>query len=205
VGGVMPEMQYANVKIRNRKTSNGKLVTPMGVYLNFLKPGAVKGREVIWVEGANDGKLVAHESGLKGVINVYLDPNGYLAMRGQRRPITDIGIENLVIKMIESGVRDRNHRECEVQVYKNAKILDRACMMIEVVHPLKRDHFDFFRARVYFDNELGIPTRYASWSWPTQPGGDPVLEEEYTYLNVELNVGLTDRDFDVANAAYRFR
>jgi hypothetical protein len=128
-----------------------------------------------------------------------------MAMKGQRRPITDIGIENLVVKMIESAQSDRKHGECEVQFYNKAKVRDRLCTMVEVVHPVKRDHFDYYRARVYFDDELGVPIRYASWSWPLQPGGEPVLEEEYMYLNVQVNVGLTDKDFDIANTAYRFR
>jgi hypothetical protein len=205
VDGVLPELQYAKIKVRNRKASDSKIVTPMSVYLEFLKPDEVKGREVIWVEGANDGKLIAHETGIKGLINVQLEPSGYIAMRGQRRPITDIGIENLIVKIIESAVRDRNHQECEVQFYRDARIQDRKCTMIQVVHPVPRDHFEFHRARVYFDDQLRIPIHYASWSWPTEPGGEAVIEEEYTYLNVETNVGLTNSDFDIANPAYRFQ
>ncbi len=37
-----------------------------------------------------------------------------------------------------------------------------------------------------------------------QPGGQPQLLEEYTYLNVKLNVGLTDADFDDKNPEYNF-
>jgi len=205
VDGVLPGLQYANVKIRNRKTQTGRMTTPFSVYLNFLAPASVKGREVIWVEGRNNGNMVAHESGLKGMINVNLDPNGYLAMRGQRHPITDIGIENLLVKLIETGMRDRQQGECDVQFFSNAKIRDTACTMLQVVHQEKRACFDFHIARVYFDQSLNIPIRYESWSWPTTEGGPPVLEEEYTYLNVKVNVGLDETDFDIANPAYQFR
>ncbi|TWU41766.1 DUF1571 domain-containing protein [Novipirellula artificiosorum] len=205
VDGVLPELQYAQVKIRNRKVDGGQITTPLSVYLNFLKPDAVAGREVIWVEGQNEGRMVAHESGLKGMINVNLDPNGYLAMRGQRHPITDIGIENLLVKLIETGQRERQYGECEVQFYPNAKIKDIACTMLQVVHPVKRPHFEFYTARVYFDNEQRMPIRYESWSWPTTAGGDPVLEEEYTYLDVKVNEGMTNLDFDIRNPAYQFR
>ncbi len=205
VDGELPPLQYANVKIRNHKTQDGKVVTPMGVYLDFLKPSSVKGREVIWVEGQNDGNLIAHDTGIKGMINVYLDPSGYLAMRGQRHPITEIGIENLVAKLIETGERDLQHGECEVQFFKNAKIGDTACTMLQVIHPVRRPFFDFYCARVYFAESLEMPIRYESWSWPLEPGGKPVLEEEYTYLNVKVNIGLTDQDFDISNPNYRFR
>jgi hypothetical protein len=205
VDGVLPPLQYANVKIRNRKTVNGQITTPMGVYLNFLKPDAVKGREVVWVEGKNDGKLIAHETGYKGIVNVSLDPNGYLAMRGQKRAINEIGIENLAQKVLETGQRDRQYEECQVQFYKNAKLGKNDCTMLEVIHPVRRTHFDFYRARVYFDNSLRMPVRYESWSWPETPGGEPVLEEEYTYVRIAVNVGLTDLDFDISNPDYNFR
>ncbi|MGB7344624.1 MAG: DUF1571 domain-containing protein [Pirellulaceae bacterium] len=205
VDGVLSDMTYAKVKIRNRKVQDGSLVTPMAAYINFLKPTDVQGREVLWVEGKNNGNLIAHETGLKGMINVSLDPNGYLAMRGQRHPITDIGMEHLAVELIKTVQRDRNHQECQVQFYENAKIGDSVCTMLEVTHPVKRPHFDFYRARMYFDNTLKMPVRYESWSWPTTPGGEPVLEEEYTYVRVAVNVGLSERDFDVSNTEYQFR
>ena len=205
VNGELPPLQYARVKIRNRKNDDGKLLTPLSVYLNFLKPTSVQGREIIWVEGQNDGKMVVHETGIGGLININLDPHGALAMRGQRYPLTDIGIENLVQKVIETGIRDRPHGECNVQFFQNAKIGDITCMMLQVTHPIKRDHFDFYQARIYFDENLKVPIRYESWSWPTTPGGKPVLEEEYMYLQLAVNVGLSDQDFDIGNPNYRFR
>jgi hypothetical protein len=204
VNDKLGDLTYAAVKIRNRRTEAPGNQIPLSVYLSFLKPESVKGREVIWVEGRNEGKLLAHEAGLKNLATVKLDPTGYLAMRGQRYPITEIGIENLTAKILETASRDRQHAECQVQFYKNAKIGDDMCDMFEVVHPVQREHFDFYRARVYFSQKHGVPIRYASWSWPTQPGGEPVLEEEYTYLQLKPNVGLTDRDFDTDNPAYRF-
>ena len=146
VDGVLPELQYANIKVRNRKTVEGKIATPLSVYLNYLKPSDVKGREVVWVETKNEGKMIVHESGIKGVINVTLDPKGYLAMRNQRYPITEIGIENLAVKLIETGLRDRQHGECKVQFYHNSTIGDVECTMLEVIHPEEREYFDFYRA-----------------------------------------------------------
>jgi hypothetical protein len=205
VDGVLPPLQYARVKIRNRKVRNGTVVTPMGVYLDFLKPADVKGREVIWLEGANDGNLVVHKGGMARFVTLRLDPNGYLAMRGQRYPISDIGIENLLNKIIETCERDRQYDECDVQIFRNAKVGGTVCTMVQVKHPVKRDHFDFHKARVYFSDSLNMPIRYKSWTWPTTPDGKPVIQEEYNYMKLELNVGLTDQDFDPDNPHYRYR
>ncbi|MCO8122303.1 DUF1571 domain-containing protein [Stieleria sp. TO1_6] len=206
VEGVMPELQFAKLKIRNRKfESDGSLRAPMSVYLNYLKPSSLTGREVIWVENANDGNLIVHESGFKGLVNVTLDPHGYLAMRNQRYPITEIGIERLLEKLIATAHRDRQHGECELKFFESVKVGKTDCRMFEVKHPVKRDHFDFYRARVYFDKELNLPIRYESSTWPETPGGEPVLQEEYAYLMLKTNVGMSDNDFDIANPDYDFR
>jgi hypothetical protein len=57
---------------------------------------------------------------------------------------------------------------------------------------------------VFIDDELQVPIRYAAYGWPETEGGKPTLEEEYTYLDVALNVGLTSADFDPSNPAYDF-
>ena len=52
---------------------------------------------------------------------------------------------------------------------------------------------------------MSMPIRFEKYSWPPTPDGEPVLEEEYTYLRVKTNVGLTDQDFDIGNPEYRFQ
>jgi hypothetical protein len=121
-------------------------------------------------------------------------------------PITDIGLENLVVKLIERAEREKKvGGECEVQFMKNAKINGRVCTLIQVKHPVKRPEFDFNLAQIFVDDELQIPIRYAAYGWPEKPGGQPVVLEEYTYLNLKINPGLTDEDFSPENPNYRFR
>ncbi len=205
VDGVLPPLQYAKLKVRERKVVNETLKTPMGVYLDFLKPSDVQGREVIWLEGANDGDMIVHQGGLARFVTLTLDPNGYLAMRGQRYPITDIGIENLLKKIIETAERDRQYGECDVQIFRNARVGTVECTMVQLTHPVERPHFDFYRAQVFFSNELKVPIRYVSWTWPKSAGAEPDVQDEYNYLKLQLNVGLTDQDFDSSNPEYRFQ
>jgi hypothetical protein len=207
IDGTLTEQEFMFCKIRNRKVENDTLTVPFAVYLKFLKPKNIEGREVIWVEGKNDGKLIAHEvPGIRNVIRAKLPTNGFLAMRGNRYPITEAGVETLIVRLIEKGERERDKRrgETEVQFYKNAKINDRVCTLLEVKHPVKREWFEFHIAQIFIDDELQVPLRYAAYSWPAAPGGKPVLEEEYTYMDMKLNVGLTDLDFDPDNKAYKY-
>ena len=206
VDGALTPTEYMDCKIRNRQMKGDQIVVPFSVYLKFRKPAAMKGREVIYVEQRNNGKMVVREGGLKGRIlpTVWLNPQSRLAMRGNRYPVTEIGIETLTRRLIEKGTRDRNHGECDVQFFKNATINRRSCTCLQVMHPVRRSYFDFHLARIFMDNELGVPTRYEAYDWPATEGGEPQLTEAYTYLNLKLNVGLTDADFDHKNPAYNF-
>jgi hypothetical protein len=195
--------EYMNIKVRNRRErANGR--QPFSIYMRFLRPNAVKGREVIYVEGHNSNNLVAHESGVLGMIRVNLAPNGTLAMRGNRYPITDAGIENLVEKLIERGTRDRAQGLCDVQFFENAKVMDRTCTMIQVKHEEEKEPLDFHIGRIYIDDEHQVPIRYEAYLWPAPGETELPLLESYTYAKLKINVGLKDEDFDPNNKNYEF-
>ncbi len=198
IGNTMGEDQYIALKVRHK---------PFSVYLNFLAPSAVKGQECMYVEGTNNGKMWAHGTGMQEKMfgTVSLSPDGTVAMRGQRYPLTQIGILNLTRRLIEVASEDVKYGECEVKYFKGAKINDRVCTCTQVVHPIPRKNFLFNVARIFVDDNLNIPIRYEAYDWPKVAGGAPELIEAYTYLNMKLNVGLTDADFDIHNPAYRFR
>ena len=168
---------------------------PFSVYMYFLGPEDVKGQQVVYVEGQNNGKMVAQPVGLKGKFGpYYLDPNGSFAMAGQRYPITNAGFLNLTKQLIVEGMRDRQYPECEVKQYKGAKVAGRTCTVTEITHP-QLPQFQYHKARIFVDDEWNIPIRLESYLWPQQPGGQPPVLEEYTYSNLKFNNGFTDADF----------
>jgi hypothetical protein len=208
IDGELTDYEYMSVKVRNHKEVDGKVVTPFSVYMYFLKPAGVKGREVIYIEGRNENKLVAHEGGLTGkyLPTVWLAPTGVIAMRGQKYPITDLGIENLVLKLIERGERDKEagNKTVEVSFHPDAKINGRKCTLLQVKNHEPSPNLDFHLAQIFIDDELNVPVRYAAYDFPPKAGDPMPVIEEYTYLNVKLNVGLTDKDFDHENKEYSF-
>lgn len=194
--GELGEPQYMEVKIRHQ---------PFSVYVKFLGPAEVKGREAIYIEGQNGGDLLAHGTGVERVIGtVSIAPDSVLAMRGQRYPLTKIGVLNLTRELVTVGQHDMKFGECEVKYFRNAKVNDRVCTCMQFEHPIPRREFRFHVARIYVDDELELPIRYEAYTWPEKQGGEPVLDEEYTYLNLKTNVGLTDDDFDTRNPGYDF-
>ncbi|MEM6980170.1 MAG: DUF1571 domain-containing protein [Planctomycetota bacterium] len=209
IGQTLGEHEFMMVKIRNRKIAGGQVIQPFSVYIQFLKPAATKGREVIYVENQNNGKLIAHEGGMKGrfLPTVSLPVDGMLAMRGQRYPMTEIGVENMIVKLIDRGETALQFDDVSADFFKNARVRDRVCTLLRVKQPTRRPELDFYQADVFLDDQLGLPIRYIAYDWPAP--GSPAdalggVIEEYNYLNLQLNVGLSDSDFDSNNPAYNF-
>jgi len=219
--GNIEKIQDYSATLVKREQINGKLVgpeylfvkvrhKPFSVYIYFLAPAEKKGREVIYVRNQNNGNMLAHATGLQGKLlgTLKLSPNGVIAMQGNRYPLTELGILNMCNRLVEVGEKDIKYGECEVKFFKGAEIKGghskRICTCIQVVHPVPRRNFLFHVARIYVDDELNLPIRYESWDWPEKPGGPPRLLEEYTYLDLKLNNGFTDADFDVRNSQYKF-
>jgi hypothetical protein len=171
----------------------------------FLDPAKLKGQEAIYVEGANDGLMLAHGVGLRKMIGtVRIDPKGALAMAGQRYPITELGVLNLTRRLIDVAQKDSQYGECEVRFFNDAKLNGRPCRGIQVTHPEPRKQFLFNVATILVDEELNVPVHYEAKLWPSKPGAPPELLESYTYVNIKINQGFTDADFDDKNKAYNF-
>lgn len=183
----------------------------MEVYLKFVEPKSLQGREVIWREGVNDNVMVVHETGFLNLARIPLAPKSPLAMAGNRYPISDIGLEKLLEKLIEKGERDRLLGGCEVEIIDHVEVAGRDCQRIVVTHPEPQVEWEgrsisheFFRAIIDIDVEKNLPIHYASYLWPSKPGGAPSLDEEYTYEDLQLNCELSDIDFDPDNENYEY-
>ena len=210
IRGRLSNIYLAQMKLRCEDEKDPKSENPFSVYLHFLAPAKVKGREVLYVQGRNEGKMLARNGGPSNLkdVTILMKPDSKRAMRGRHYPVTEVGITNILGRLIEEAQRtmivDRDRRECEVRVIENARIEGRSCRCVQVVLPQKRENLRFHIVRIFLDNETGFPLRYAAYSWPREKGDAPRLIEEYTFLNLKVNVGLSDADFDRENTAYRF-
>ena len=202
--GRLDKERRMRAKIRHAREQDGES-KPFSVYLDFLSPRSLVGQEVIWVDGQNDGKLVAHAaSGFLRLKRMHLTPDGPIAMRGSKYPIWDIGFRNLIAKMYEIGCCDRDDDDCQVNVTAGVKVEGRPCTLIEIKHEEEKESFQFHHAKIYVDNEWKIPIGYEGYSWPEVPGGEPLLMEKFYYTDMNLNVGFSDADFDPDNPDYRY-
>lgn len=182
-----------DIKLRHR---------PFSLYMKFLSPN--KGRELIYVDGAYDGNLKVHESGFASLVGTLsLDPNGSMAMGESRYPVTMMGVRTLAEKVADQWATESVRMTPKVQYYPNATLGQEACKAIESSYSRPARGLLFQKTRLFISATSGLPIRLQQFAFnPT--GGEPILVEDYAYLNLQPNVGLTNADFDISNPQYAY-
>ncbi|MFC1853816.1 DUF1571 domain-containing protein, partial [candidate division CSSED10-310 bacterium] len=94
-----------------------------------------KNREMLFRQGKNEGKLLAHEGGLLGLVTVSLNPTGSMAMKDNHHPIFDAGLGstiNLVVRGLKTGL-ERN--EVNVVYQGKKKLENRPVYVFQGIFP----------------------------------------------------------------------
>jgi hypothetical protein len=200
VAGKLTEHESMFMKVRN---------APFSVYVYTLGPKQEVGQEAIYVAGRNDDKIQVHVTGFrhKLVGTLSLAHDSAEIMEGNRYSMTSAGFVNMLSKIVRLYQKEMTEpaTDSQVQVIPGAKVDGRVCTCVQVSHPAPRPSFVFQTTRMFYDDQTGLPIRWEAYDFPTQAGQAPPLAEEYTYRNVQVNVGLTDNDFDVNNPQYGYK
>lgn len=204
IGAELTDGQVMSLKIRH---------APFSVYMKWLVGD--KGRELLYVTGQNDGEMIVHPGGWKARLlpAIKLDPLGSLAMKESRHPVTQVGLLELSRLIAEFRKRDLSQESgVSCRVTANQKFQDRDCYCFEVEYASPKIRPEYRKSIMYLDAELSIPIVVKNFGWPQDvPGADPenldesTLVEHYAYSDITLEQRLADRDFDTANADYKFR
>ncbi|MGE0374802.1 MAG: DUF1571 domain-containing protein, partial [Planctomycetaceae bacterium] len=124
-----------------------------------------------------------------------LDPTSSLAMQETVYPITEIGIRNMLHRLLDHWLSETSGDDVEVQFYPGARMGKQACQVVEATHSQKRPEHEYHKVRLYLDKETGIPVRVQQLGFPPRSGAEPPVLADYTYLSLKTNLGLTDKDF----------
>jgi len=193
---------YKRERIRGRLAAQEKMVLkfrkPFSVYMKW-DSGKKQGQEILFARGWNNDKIHAHPGSFPDV-TVNLRPKGSLAMRGNRHPITDLGIGN-TIRLIVRDFRLGELRKDNVQLIDHGitTVYGVRSRCVEAITP-ERKIAKFYapRAKICINVKTGLPNRIKIWD------REDHLIEDYGFSNTRLNTGLTDHDFDPANEEYGF-
>ena len=111
---------------------------PKSIYFKFEEP--YKGREAIYVEGRNEGKVLAHDVGFTKFLagTLELEPTSARAMADNRHPITDAGIGALIDTVSRRWTAELSPDESILVFDENMTIGPRRCLMVESIHPRRQ-------------------------------------------------------------------
>lgn len=185
--------------LRDQETILLKFQRPFKVYLKWLD-GPGKGREGLYVAGANKGRFLVREPrGIRRLFTVALDPADPRVLEESRHPVTDVGIGRL-LEIIGENVR-RAARNGVLQLVDRGPgiVADRRAYQVEGILPSKPGAgYYCYRVFLSFDEENDLPIRVVVYDW------DDRIVEQYEYTQLRLNAALSDQDFDPRNPDYGF-
>jgi hypothetical protein len=198
VSGKLQSYQSILARVRPASSEGDFEKRPLAVFLQFEGPREVAGRRVLFVENAFDNMMLVRQR--RGGITLRVRVDGGLAARETAVPITTIGFHNMIRQTIEQLEDDKRAdpagENTEVEIFRDAKIDDRPCTAVRIAHPRRQADLDFHLAHVFIDEQSHLPVRLDFYDWPDTGAQQPVLLGEFTYSDVEINVGLGDADFD---------
>ncbi len=192
-----------------RERVNGKLLPRERIFMKFRKPFSVymrwigeehEGQEVIYVRGKHDGKMIAHRGSFPD-ITLRVNPSGVLAMRNNRHPVTEAGIGATIQDIVSDYRRAEAHPEDSVSYtyLGEREIYGQNCRCYEVRVPDDRSApYYALRSEICINEENALPVRIRVWNTRG------ALVEDYGFGDLDLQPGLTDRDFQPDNPAYEF-
>lgn len=183
-----------DVKIRQK---------PFSVYMRWHDDG----QEALFVEGQNDGKLLAKPKKGFAAMKVWrLDPESKQATKNCRHPITTLGIENLVRRVVKF-YHSRKDWDGAVKCRASEINLNGSRVLSYEVRFANPDVSpDYCRARYFFDKHTGLLVGLENYRWAAKDAREtePPLVEKYLYRNLNLKAQLSDHDFDEDNPKYAF-
>jgi hypothetical protein len=204
VGGELTDEQCIDMKVRH---------APFSVYLKWHTGD--EGREVLYVDGENDGKMVVHGGGWKARLPALtIDPEGTLAMGEARYPVTKAGLMELVKLMLSFHATDLStHNFVRCDQLPDEEFDGRPCHSFEIEYRNAQLSPQYRKSVTLIDKEWNVPVYTQNYGWPDarDAGQDPeavdeaTLIEFYTYAGIQFRQQLAQADFDRGNEDYRFR
>jgi hypothetical protein len=201
IGGVLSDGQEIELKVKH---------APFSVYMKWLSGD--RGRQLIYVDGKNDGDLLVQLGGIAGRLAGLrpLDPESPLAMAESRYPVTKAGLVALAKTILEHQVIDlqrgtgyRCHLE-EGHTFDN-----RPCYLYICEYESPEINKTYRKSVILIDQELSLPVCVKNYTWgrdiEPEKLDESTLLEYYSYSNLKVQQQLPETEFAQDNPEYKLR
>lgn len=155
-----------------------------------------KGREIIWVEGANDNKVLVRpeKDGIVGVMGLF-NKNLRFALdspemkSNSRYPPDHAGYDLLMGKLTSVFAEADGLKLAWVKAYAIEMESGKKVRRFDVTYEPKFLREDISKVSLWFDTGTSLVVRSVEYN------GKGQIAEDYRWQDLKLNVGLTDTDF----------
>ena len=208
------EAAYAHVegytaRFVRREVVEGTLRPREEALLKFQKPGLIylrwvagppAGREILFVPGQNDDRMLVREPGLlASLATIVMAPDSPRVLEESRHPVTDIGIGRLIGLILDNARRAAAAGDLVVRDLGASAGPEGPGRGVEMVLPAQADKGYYCRRlAVVIGESSGLPLRAVVYDWADR------MVAEYGYLDLKLDPPIGARDFDPANPEYAF-
>jgi hypothetical protein len=209
VGGDLLPPQVMDVKLRHQ---------PFSLYMKWIEgEGAgVKGRQLLYVDGQNDNKLVILPGGLLGRVSgpVTLALDDPMVTAEARHPANECGLLHLAETILHHHRLDlqADCRGLQCELHDNQTYNDRPCFLFISTYDSPQRSPTYRKVAIYVDKELSMPVCIQNYTWADGVAADELdavtLVEAYSYSNITADArqaALSDDDFSRTNAKYRMK
>ena len=173
---------------------------PFSVYMRWTDSE----QEALYVHGQNNNRLIVKPTkGLAAFRRVWrLEPDSQLAKQNCRYPITDAGIENLVIRIQDFyGQRDDWSTLATFDL-EPSKVADRDVIIVHVKFINEASVPEYSSSQFCFDAQSKLLFAVDNYGWTSD--GQRRLIERYGYEQIVEIPRPRNVEFSVENPAYRF-
>lgn len=181
-----------------KESVNGKIINSRAEF-RFKKPfcafykeseGQNKDIACVYIAGKNDNKLATKNTGILGLMTINLDPEGNLAMKGNRHPVTHLGI-GYILDSAKKDIEKARKNGNAIFTYEGEKnIYGRKVHATKAIYPENSGYYGHI-VNMCYDAKTALPVRITVYDWKNE------FMEEYGYEDVRLDTGLGDSDFSL--------
>jgi len=187
-------------ELRPREEALLKFRRPGSFYLRWVG-GPPTGREVLFVPGRHDDRVLVREPGfLTGLVTLVMAPDSPRVLRESRHPVSDTGIGRLIDLILENARRAAAAGDLRVLDRGTIDGPDGPELRLEAILP--RDSargYYCYRLELAVAASHGLPVLARIHDW------DDRVVAEYAFRELRLNPTFGPRDFDRKNPEYGFR
>ena len=183
------------------------LLHPKKIALKW-EEGAVAGQRLVYAQGENGGNmLVRKTTGLEAHLGVLsLAPNGYLALKASRYPVTQLGLLELTRTIRKHRAKDLERKSGVAAKLVSQQLDGREVLCLAVEYASQKlapdDHHEYRKALIYIDSQSKLPVCVHCYGWPEKISGanserldQTTLLESYAYKNINLEADFSNDDF----------